>query len=284
MIRRDPRALSGVLRGARAQAHPLGFARALAHDPSALLTVAGMHPLKPYFLGGRRRRRRVGRAVRSASHGDIDNVGNTDRHLTFFEMLGNFSIGDYFKAEAIALRWELSLEVFGFSPEESGSRRSRATISSASVRTRRRSSCGAPRECRASGSCPARARRTSGRRGPWGRVGRVRSCTWTAARTSASRATCRAARTNASWSTGTSCTCNTTRSPKNTPPNCPPRNIDMELGLDRMAAITAGQALGLRVRPVPAVDRPRRGAVGSAKASISNTDARGAFLLTTRAR
>jgi len=89
------------------------------HDPSALLTVAGMHPLKPYFLGQEAplapRLTSCQKVFRTV---DIDNVGNTARHLTFFEMLGNFSFGGYFKREAIQFAWELSLDVFDLAPQD----------------------------------------------------------------------------------------------------------------------------------------------------------------------
>lgn len=88
-------------------------------DTSTLLTVAGMQPFKPFFLG-----RETPPASRLTSSQtcfrtpDIEEVGKTLRHLTFFEMLGNFSFGDYFKEEAIPFGWQLSIDGFGFDPEK----------------------------------------------------------------------------------------------------------------------------------------------------------------------
>jgi alanyl-tRNA synthetase len=87
-------------------------------DTTTLLTVAGMQPLKPYFEGREEPpKRRLTSSQRSFRTVDIEVVGSTKRHLTFFEMLGNFSVGDYFKAQSMAYGWELSLEGFGFDPE-----------------------------------------------------------------------------------------------------------------------------------------------------------------------
>lgn len=91
-------------------------------DPTLLFINAGMNQFKDVFLG--RSARDYKRATTSqkciragGKHNDLENVGHTRRHLTFFEMLGNFSFGDYFKSDAITFAWEVSTQVFGFDPE-----------------------------------------------------------------------------------------------------------------------------------------------------------------------
>jgi alanyl-tRNA synthetase len=98
---------------------PSGSLVPASYDPSVLLTTAGMQPLKPYFLGIEKPPHPlITTCQKSFRTVDIENVGTTTRHLTFFEMLGNFSIGQYFKQGAAEYAWELSLEGFGFNPDD----------------------------------------------------------------------------------------------------------------------------------------------------------------------
>jgi alanyl-tRNA synthetase len=97
---------------------PSGSLVPAEYDPSVLLTTAGMHPLKPYFLGREKPpHHRLTTCQKCFRTTDIENVGNTLRHLTFFEMLGNFSIGDYFKHGAAQYALEFSVQGLGFDPD-----------------------------------------------------------------------------------------------------------------------------------------------------------------------
>ncbi|MGD9794559.1 MAG: alanine--tRNA ligase [Acidimicrobiia bacterium] len=98
-------------------------AKLIPHDPTVLFTVAGMVPFKSYFTGDEtppyKRATTVQKCARAGGkHNDLDDVGRTARHLVFFEMLGNFSFGDYFKLDAIPFAWDFVTNTLGFDPEK----------------------------------------------------------------------------------------------------------------------------------------------------------------------
>ncbi|MFA6916464.1 MAG: alanine--tRNA ligase [Parachlamydiales bacterium] len=107
----------------KGHAHVISSSVVPHEDPTLLFSNAGMNQFKEVFLGmsvrDYKRATTCQKCIRAGGkHNDLDNVGHTSRHLTFFEMLGNFSFGDYFKKEAMAFAWEVATKVFGFDEDK----------------------------------------------------------------------------------------------------------------------------------------------------------------------
>ena len=190
-----------------------------ANDPTLLFTNAGMVQFKAVFLGDERRdyvrATTCQKCVRAGGkHNDLENVGRTARHHTFFEMLGNFSFGDYFKADAIAFAWEFLTRDLGHSGRTGSAPRSSPTTTRPSSSGRRRRARRRPRSC-------AWARRTtSGRwatRAPAGPARRSTSTRATISRAPRRRPGAGASGPRASATagsrSGTSCSCSSTATP-----------------------------------------------------------------------
>ena len=253
-------------------------------DPTLLFTVAGMVPFKGYFTGDETppypRAVSVQKCVRAGGkHNDLDDIGRTNRHFSFFEMLGNFSFGDYFKADAIRFAWDFYTEVLG---------------------VRHRPAVGhGPRGRRRSRAHLARRHRVPGRAHPAARRGQLLAAWPTPARAATPRRSSgisvpntvrtagRSPRASGTSRSGISCSCSSTSAPTARGFPCRSRASTPAPGLERNLMALQGTRHDLGHRRVPAADRgggasdrrrlrfvPRRPRTTSRCASSPNTRAR----------
>ena len=188
-----------------------------ANDPTLLFTNSGMVQFKDVFLGVDKRpyvrATTAQRCVRAGGkHNDLENVGYTARHHTFFEMLGNFSFGDYFKRDAIRFAWELLTEVYGLPPDKLWTTVYTDDDEAYDIWTQghRRAARALRPHRRQQGRASTRAT-TSGRWPTPARAARAaRSSTTTARRSRAARPDRRTPTATATSRSGTSCSCSST--------------------------------------------------------------------------
>ena len=267
-LRRDPRAVPELLRGARPPAQPSASLIPAQHDPSTLLISAGMHPLKPYFLGREPPpHHRLTTCQKCFRTPDIDERRLTKRHLHFFEMLGNFSFGDYFKQGAVEIRaGALARAASASTTTASGSPSSRATRSSASAPTRRRSRRGCRSASRASGSCLLPRSENFWQAGPTGPCGPCSELYYDRGlEFGKPRTTSRASDNERFLEYWNLVFMQYDQEPEGVLTPLPAQNIDTGLGLERHGRCSSRARLGLRDRQLPAADRARRRSSAAAR-------------------